>query len=95
MIKIAAIQGQTTEHTNNATEAVDRRCQRLSCCSEEIPELLRSAVQLWLAVELVRSDSITGKRDGLWPKRRLQEVVLLLKNCRQTPRLARSARKIR
>ena len=65
MIKIAAMQGQTTEHTSNAVEAVDKHCQRLSCWSVEMPELLRSAVQLWLAVELVRSESITGKTDGV------------------------------
>ena len=88
MIKIAAMQGQMMEHTSNAAEAVDKRCQRLSCWSVEMPELLRSAVQLWLAVELVRSESITGKTDGFWPKRRLQEVVLLLKYCRQTPKPA-------
>src|ERR1700730_11001889 len=88
MIKMAAMQGQTMEHTSNAAEAVDKRCRRMSCCSVEMPELLRSAVQLWLAVELVRSDSITGKTDGFWPKQRLQEIVLLLKYCRQTPRFA-------
>jgi hypothetical protein len=88
LIKMAVMQGQTMAHTSSAAEAVDKRCQSLSCCSVEIPELLRSAVQLWAAVELVRSDRIMGKTDGFWPKRRLQEVELLLKYCRQIPRFA-------
>jgi hypothetical protein len=86
MIKITAMQGLAMEHTSNAAEAVDNCCQELTCWSEEMPELTRSEVQLWPAVlELVRSDSITGKMDGFWPKRRLQEIVLSLKYCRQTP----------
>jgi hypothetical protein len=86
MIKITAMQGLAMEHTSNAAEAVDNCCEELTCWSEETPELTRSEVQLWPAVlELVRSDSITGKMDGFWPKRRLQEIVLSLKYCRQTP----------
>jgi hypothetical protein len=87
---MAAMQGETIETTSNAADAIDRRCQRLSSCRVDKPELLRRAIQFWRAVELVKSGSSTDQRDGFWPKRRWQDIVLFVKYCRQTPGFAGS-----